>query len=130
MNGRPYRPQEDFLGGRFQGLRPWLRELPAPWAFGDGRGIAAADQPRRVRANKAARREVGVRSAQYRVLSAGAVMFTSGLDELDGTGCPKRPTSGTPVLIQGWKAGRHGLVEDSKTVAPGVCGDRVDLREW
>ncbi|MDB5344789.1 MAG: hypothetical protein JWP89_3166 [Schlesneria sp.] len=31
-------------------------------------------------------------------------MLTSGLDELDGTGCPKRPTSGTPVLTQGWKA--------------------------
>jgi hypothetical protein len=77
------------LGGRFQGLQPWLGKLSVPCAFGDRRGITAADRPRRVRANEADRREDGVRDAQSGVLSAGAVMLTSGLDELDGTGCPK-----------------------------------------
>jgi hypothetical protein len=41
----------------------------------------------------------GVRSAQYRVLSAEVVMLTWGLDELDGTGCPKRADQGGPATL-------------------------------
>jgi hypothetical protein len=112
MNGRPYRPQEDFLGGRFQGLRPWLRELPAPWAFGDGRDKWPSRSARRKpTANPRGSILSGLRG-DYDVAFIGLLL------------------GGARRLLEDAAHGVCLLLSSANRFQGRACGERVDLREW
>ncbi len=91
--------------GEGDGLRPWIAGLFAAGrvlsSLGDFSYAVGDDPPLEV-VGYSRPSLPGLRGSEgdgleahptkrHRGLSAGAVGLTSGLDELDGTGCPKRP---------------------------------------